>query len=227
MEHEQRIEQMRLLRGILPVGAEHREDGLRRALLGAQGVHEEGLVIEMLALDLVGIDHQDRHPRDQGDGRPHLGLEGSVLAVVLVVGIQREHGACELVHDVVGRRLHHHIHHEAGRKWAVHGEIVVEGLELVGCRELAEEQQIDRLLIAEAAVLLRALDEVADVVAAVDQLAGDRLHLALIDHIAVDVTDVGDACEHARPIGTAQTALDMELGIQRLVDARIFAQRLA
>ena len=62
-----------------------------------------------------------------------LGFDAGILAVGVIVGIQRQDGTCQLIHDVLGGCLHHHIHDKARRKLPVHGQVVIEGFQLVHC----------------------------------------------------------------------------------------------
>ena len=88
---------------------------------------------------------------------------------------------------------------------------------------MTEEEEESSLLVAEAVLRLDICDEVVDIVAAVDELTGYRLTLALVHYIAVNVAYIGDAGNDAGTVAVAQTALDVIFFIEvRLYSGIIF-----
>src|SRR5699024_9610332 len=103
---------------------------------------------------------------------------------------------------------------EVIRQRALQTDRVLELRQLAAVGQRAAPQQVADLLEAEALFLIHAVDEVVDVVAAVGQATLDRLALALVEYVAVDVAQVARADEHARAVRVAQAALDPEAGVQ-------------
>ena len=74
---------------------------------------------------------------------------------------------------------------------------------------MTEEEEEYSLLVAEAVLSLNICDEVVDVVAAVYELTGDRLALALVHEVAVNVAYLGNTRDNACTVAVAETALDV------------------
>ena len=91
---------------------------------------------------------------------------------------------------------------------------------LVG--QLAEEQQVGGLLEAGLALGDEAVDEVVDLDAAVEQLAGRGHELVALGRGAHDVADAGESGEHALAGLVAQAALDVVLDVEARVDRAAF-----
>ena len=87
--------------------------------------------------------------------------------------------------------------------------------------QLAEEQEVNNLLKAEAVVLADAGNDVIDVVAAVIQLAVTGNQLSVYHFVLLDGGNVGQTRQNALAVDVAQTALDVELAVERSVDGRI------
>ena len=223
VEHHAGIEQQSLILGILPVKAQQREDGLRIGFLGTQRMHDKAFAVKMLPLDLIGRRHDDGQPRDHGDRDAHFIFDGLGFAFV-VVRIQRQHRPRHFVHDIVGGCLRDHVNDKAVRQLAVFRNQRPEFGQLLHGRQLAEQQKICGFLVAETALPFDGVNQIRDLVAAVDQLAGNRLHFALVKHIAVDVADLGDARDDARAVGFSQAAVDLIFLIQRRVQCGGFPQ---
>ncbi len=98
------------------------------------------------------------------------------------------------------------------------GEVLVELVELVPVGKLAEEQQVGGLLEAGLALGHESVDEVVDLDAAVQQLAGRGHELVALGRGADDVADAGEAREHASAGLVAQAALDVVLDVEPGVD---------
>ena len=65
------------------------------------------------------------------------------------------------------------------------------------------------------------MHKIGDLVAAVDQLAGDGLELALVEHIAVDIADFCNARDNAGAVRAAQSAVDLIFLVERGVKCGI------
>ena len=146
------VEHTRFLSRELPVGAQHGQNGLRRGLTRDEAVHDHGLVVVTRADRVVRQHHDARETGDKGDGGADLVLDGSILGV-FVVGIQKQDGSSQHVHDV-GRG----VAHDHGRGETI-GQLAlsIDGGDIVGKLllrgKLAHQQQIGHLFIVESAIL--------------------------------------------------------------------------
>ena len=131
-----------------------------------------------------------------------------------VEGVQQKRRALQDVHDVLAVRGAREDVQEALRELAAAIDARLEVVQLLGGGQRARHEQVGRLLVAEAVLLLSVVDEDGDVVAAVDQVAlvGDHAVGRLV--VTVDVRDGSEANEHAGAVGVAQAALDVVLGIK-------------
>ena len=205
--HQQaHIQQLCLLVGELLIRAVGAEDVLCRALTGLGQVEEHTLFIVVAALHLVSVHHHGGHTGDQVDALVQDVLKAQILSAV-VVGVQAQHAALQLVHDI-GRGGVHGVH-EAVRQGAGLCQDLAEIVQLLPGGQAAEQQQPDHFLKHEAVVAVSLVHDLVDVDAPVDQLAGGGDHMAfLILFVAHNVTDVGQAGQHAGAIRVAQAALD-------------------
>ena len=99
--------------------------------------------------------------------------------------------------------------------------MVQQGLEALQLRpggQGAHEQQVGRLLKAEAALPHKAVDKGLHVDAPVDQLAGGGHPLPVLDIVAHDAADLGHPGHDAGAVRVAQTPLDLVALIVRRVD---------
>ena len=107
--HQQaHIQQLCLLVGKLLIRAVGAEDVLCRALAGLGQVEEHTLFIVVTALHLVSVHHHGGHTGDQVDALIQDVLKAQILSAV-VVGVQAQHAALQLVHDI-GRGSVHGVH---------------------------------------------------------------------------------------------------------------------
>ena len=81
----------------------------------------------------------------------------------------------------------------------------------------AEQEQVGGLLIAKAALGHEAANEVLNIDASIDELAVHRDLLSVLDIVAADVADLGDARHHAGAVSVAQAALDAIALIHRRI----------
>ena len=147
---------------------------------------------------------------------------------MLIVGVQAQHTALHLVHDV-GRGGIHGIHETVGQG-PVLGQQLAEIVQLLLRGQTAEEQQPDDLFEHEAVIAVRLVDDLVDVHTPVDQFArnGDDLPL-LILAVAHNVADVGQACQHTGAIRIAQAPFDPQplagLRVDVVVGKILFTER--
>ena len=207
VEDERRVERTGLQLGILLVGAQEVQDVLRHRQLRIGDVQVEVMPLPR-AVGLVAVDGQLRRVRNQLQTLAQGVRQADVIGGV-IVAVERQNGAGERVHHVAGRDLHDDVAHEAARQAAVIVQQTAELLELCRGRQFAEEQQVNRLLKAEALVPERAIHQLAHVVPAVVQhaLTGDGV--VAVNGVALDLGDASQARQHAAAVGIAQAALDV------------------
>ena len=104
-----------------------------------------------------------------------------------------------------------HILGEVGRQGAQLGEHMVEIRQLFSGGQSPEEEQIGRLLKAEPPLGHKAVDQVLDTDAPVDEPALHGYSLAVLDVVALDVADLGDAGHNARAVGVAEAPLNVDM----------------
>ena len=109
--------------------------------------------------------------------------------------------------------LHDHVTGKIGGHGTALAQHPAEFFQLFRGGQLTEQQQIARLFKGKAAV-----DQVLDVVAAVEQLTVGRALDAVHILKGADVRNVGQARQHALSVLVAQTGLDAVLLIQILTD---------
>ena len=133
-------------------------------------------------------------------------LEELILGAV-VVGVQAQHAALQLVHNI-GRGGVHGVH-KTVRQGAGFCQDLAEIVQLLPGGQATEQKQPDHFLKHEAVVAVSLVHDLVDVDAPVDQLAGGGDHMTLlILFVAHNVTDVGQTGQHAGAIRVAQAALD-------------------
>ena len=212
--------------GELLIRAVGAQNVLCRALAGLGQMEEHALLIIIAALHLVSVHHHGGHAGDQVDALVQNVLQAQVFRV-LIVGVQAQHTALQLVHHV-GRRGVHGVH-EAFRQGAVLGQDIAEIVQLFPGGQAAEQQQPDHFLKDETVVAVGLVHDLVDGHAAVDQLAGDGDDVALLVLLVThNVADIGQACQHAGAVRIAQAALDAQpfagLGVDVVVRHVLLAQ---
>ena len=93
------VQHPRLLLGIALVRTDHAEEILRRREGRLRTVEVETVIFKIMALDHIGIGRHDGKPRHQFDGLAHHILHAQIVGRG-VIGIQGQHRAAQLVHDV-------------------------------------------------------------------------------------------------------------------------------
>ena len=165
----------------------------------------------------VGVGHDKGHTGHYGHRlAQHIGGGGIVGAGV--VGIQSQHAAGQLIHQIVGRGLEHHVLVEArgqlARLLQQGAELVVLGL--IGQR--AHQKQIHHFLIAEGAGFQVGLHNVRGIDAPVIQLAGHGHSLAVDNGVALHAAHAGDAYNNAGAVGISQPPLHVHMGVLTFVN---------
>ena len=219
VKDEREVERLRLQPRVAAILADHRQEVLRRGLPGIGVAEEERRAVVVVRLRLEGVGRNRRDGADEVDGLLQALLDGEVVGISL--GIERvgeQDGARDGVHEVLRRVMHDRVFLEPVRKLAVGAEHVLPLDQLPRVGKFAEEQQVGRLLVAEAVFAPVGGDDVLDVDAAIVELTRDGLLFAFRDHVAMDVADGGQSHENARAIAIAKATLHIIFLIQRRID---------
>ena len=219
VKDERKVERLRLQPRVAAVLADHRQEVLRRGLPGVRVTEEERRAVVVVRLRLEGVGRDRRDGANEIDGLLQTLLDGEVVGIPL--GIERvceKDGARDGVHEVLRRVVHDGVFLEPVRKLAVGAEHVLPLDQLPHVGKPSEEQQIGRLLVAEAVLALVGPHDVPHIDAAIVELARDGLLLAFGDHIAMDVSDGGQPHENACAVAVAKATLHIIFLIQRRID---------
>lgn len=87
--------------------------------LRAERVHDKAGIVVLMPLCLVCAVHENGHLCDQIQGDGHLVLNGGILCHI-GIGIEGQDASRQLIHNIIGRRLHDGVHQESRRQ--LHGE---------------------------------------------------------------------------------------------------------
>ena len=225
LQHEHDVEHVCLVVGVCVVGTQGVQNGLGGGETGTRAVpHHVAAVVALL--DGVVRKHGDaRHARDEAERGVHLVLEPGVVGRG-VGGVEMKHAAAQHVHHVFGGAREDVVVHEAAGQVALVVEQARERGEVLPGGQVAREQQVHKLLVAEAALACGALDQVVDAVTTKRQATLAGFLVAFVHHVAVNVGDLGDAGDHARAVGVAQAALDVGALELMRVDAVRFRKTL-
>ena len=217
VEDHAQVQHLGLLLGEAVVVADGVEEvlGEGEPLLGP--VEVEGVVVEVVALGGVGVGHDHGAPGHQLEGLAELVLQGVVLGGV-VIAVEGQDAPAQPVHDVPARRLEDHVLGEVHRQGTELGENGVEVGELLPGGQGAEEQEVGGLLEAEAALGGEAVDQLLHVDAPVDEPALHGDALTVLDVVALDVADLGDARHNAGAVGVPEPPLDVNVLIVAGID---------
>ena len=125
---------------------------------------------------------------------------------VIVIGIESQSRASQLIHDITGGRFQDHILKEVIGKSTVLAQKQSKFVQLGLIGELTCQQKINDLLIAEAILGNSPADKVTDIIASENKFTLARLFFALIHNIAVNVAYICNACHNACSVGVTQTS---------------------
>ncbi len=206
VDHHADVQQLGFLVGEDAVGADGVQNGLRRGLGRVDGVEVHAFFVEMPALDLIGVRHDGGQAGNELDGLAHVVFQRRVVRVV-IVGIQGQNRARELVHHVPRRRLDDHVLRKIFGQLAVAVQHLAEPVQLAARGLLPEKQQPGDFLVPEAVLSDTSVHDVVQVDAAVGQLALVRDTLAVGNQIPVHVADQRQTRQHTGPVGVPKAAL--------------------
>ena len=210
VDQQAQIQQLCLLVGELLVRPVGGKNVLGGALPRRGRMEEHALLVVYPALELVGVHHDGGQPGDQVDGLLHQVFQAQVLGA-LVVAVEREHAAGHLIHNVGTGRAQQHVLDEMLGQIVVLGDDLLEFFQLALFRQAAEQKQPADLLEDEAVVLVGLPHQLVQVHAPVDQAArgGNNLARRAL-FVAHNITDVGQARQHAGAVRVAQAPLDSQ-----------------
>ena len=183
--------------GVLPQGV---EEVLGHAHVRPGPVEVEAVLVEVVALGRVGVGHNGGRPGHHAEGFEQLVLQAPVLRLA-VVGVEGQDAAGQLVHDVLVGGAEDHILGEVAGQLAPPGHEDLEVLQLGGRGQLAEEEEVHRLLEAEPVLPDAALNQVLDADAPVKETALPGDFFPVHQVIAVHVADAGDSGDDAGAVG--------------------------
>jgi hypothetical protein len=225
MEHQAQVQQPGLQLGEVVVRPDGVKEILRNRQLRAWAVEIQTFVVKIVALYGKRVGHNGGHPGDELEGMEQLVLQGGVFRVV-VVGIKGQDAPGQLVHNVLAGGLEDHVLGEVVGQGAVLGQNAAKSPQFLPLGQLPEQQQIGRLLKAEAVIGAEAGDDITDFDAPVKELALHGDLLAVLHIVAPDVADLGHSRHHAGAVGVAQTPLDIPFLVIAGVDQVIFREFL-
>jgi len=207
MEDQGRIQDSRFGRGVFLVGTKHHQDIFRRRFLGIRTMDVHAVVIDVMVVGMIAVHGQHRESRNQHEGLADDGRDIR-MGSIFIIGSQRQDAPRHGIHDILCRGLHDDVAREVGRQVPAARQHVDEFLGGLIVGKFAEQKQIGTFLKAEALPSVF-LDQTADVVAAVPELAlAGHMFFAVDILEGNDFRDVGQACQHAFSVDVAQSAVD-------------------
>ena len=190
------IQDLRLQRRIAAVRAQNVQNILRGGQFGLGLVYVQALSVMVVTVCLIAVDRQHREKGDQLQTLSEYVRQGRVVRPV-VVGVEREHASGKRVHHVVAGRFHDDIAYKAGGKRTVTGQQTGKLCQFVPVRQLIEQKQISHFLKAEAVLACKTIDQILNVVAAVEETAVCRDLYTVHDLTGAHVGDIGQAGKDA------------------------------
>jgi len=218
VEHQHHVQDVGFLVGVALVRAHHAQEVLRQGQLRLRIVDIQRVAQQVVPHDGIGVGHDKRHPRhDLHRLAQHVG-GGSVVGAG-VVGIQGQHAPGQLVHEIVGRSLEDNVLGEADGQISGLGQQSLEAVKLGLVGQLAQQQKIHGLLIAEGAGFQVCLHNVRGIDASVIKLARHWDALAVYNGVALHAAHARDADDDAGAVGIAQAALYVHMCVLFVVYA--------
>ena len=205
MEDQAGIEQLCFLVRKGTVGTNRVEDRLRRGMAGIERMKIHTLLVIVAALNLIRIRHNNGQAGNQLDCLAHIIFQRRIVRIV-VIGIKREDGAAQLIHNILGRRFDDHVLRKIFRQLAAIIEHAAETLQLRFGGQLSEQKQPRDLLIPEPVFRGAAVYDIHHVDSAVRQAADVGDFLSVVDQIAMYITDQRQTGHHACAVRIAQSA---------------------
>ena len=215
VQDEHDVEQHGLLVREALVAAQDVEHGLRHRVSLAHRRHHELGVVELGHVGCVRHGGRARPAAEQRQRDVNLMCRRDVVGRG-VEGVEQQRGALQDVHDGVAVRRTREDAQVALGQLLARVDAGAEVVELLARGEAPGYEQVGDLLVAKAILGLRAVDELVDVISAIDQATVVGLDAVIGPVVAVHVGDRREAHEHAGAVRVAQTALDVVLLVQLL-----------
>jgi len=138
VQNQADVQQLRLLAGEAAVEAHRGKDVFGKRHPVDRRMKKQALVVVIALFHLIGVDHNRRNARNQFNGLPDDVFQRHILRQ-LVVAVQRQHAAGQLIHNIRRRRLDDHILDKALRQLAVLLQQAREAGKLLRRRQIAEQ----------------------------------------------------------------------------------------
>ena len=199
---------------------QHPQEVLRRGQIRLGHMDEETLPLAE-SPGLIGVNGQHGHIAHQLQALAQHILQPDVVGLV-VIAEQRQNAPLHGVHQVPGRRLHDDVPEEIGGQRPVGGQLFAEIFQLGGGGQLAEEQEVGRLLEGKTTPH-RALHQFPAVDAPVVEhtvLGVDVL--SLFHTVGLDLAHPGQAGEHTAAVFVPETALHVVFLVELGIDIILF-----
>ena len=176
------------------------EEVLGHAQIRPGPVEVKAVLVEIMPLGGVGVGHDGGRPGHHAEGFEELVFQTSVLRLA-VVGVEGQDAAGQLVHDVLVGGAEDHVLGEITGQLAPPGHEDLEILQLGERGQLAEEEEVHRLLKAEAVLPDTALNQILDADAPVEEPPLPGNLFPVLQVVAVHVADAGDSGDDAGSVG--------------------------
>ena len=121
VDDQAQVKEVGLGLGVLLIRAEDAEEVLGGTEVIVGVMEGQGLIEEGVAVDRVGLGRDDGKPRHDLNGLAEHIVQGDFVGVI-VVGVEGQHRALELIHDGAGGCLHDDVLGKAGGQTAHDGE---------------------------------------------------------------------------------------------------------
>ena len=87
---------------------------------------------------------------------------------------------------------------------------------------MTEQKKERSFLITVSVLSFNILHQIVDAVSSVNKLTGDRLDLSLVEKVAVNIADIGNACNNACTVAVTQTSFYVVFFVQLWIYNGIF-----
>jgi hypothetical protein len=181
VQHQAEIQKFCLQTGVFAVRAHHIQNILRNGKVRVGIPDEHTLVVPEVHGCLIAEHRQRRELCHQLDALPHhIGQTGVIW--LGVIGVERQDALRHGVHDIVAGHLHNNAAVEVVGQFLIVCQQPLELAELFLLRKMSHEQQIDDLFEPKAVMGDKALHQLFDGDATVQQLSRRR-HFPAVHHL--------------------------------------------
>ena len=149
VQHQSKVEQLRLKRCIFAGDAQHPQSIFCRGKPFFRSVNYQTLSAVKMLIGLIAVYRQHRECRYQMQTLPQYIFGGNIVRVI-VIGVECQYTAGKNVHHIPPRCFHNHISHKGFRQAAKFGKHFFKPLQFLFVRQRGKQQQIGGFLKAEA-----------------------------------------------------------------------------